>query len=364
VEDRFVAIFGGGHDAERKSAPKSGSYVYIMDVETGKVLYKQKLSGAIPSDPAVVDANSDGLLDTIYIGTTAGFVYKIDMRTPVQLQPVILTTGKGIPAFAANQTVQRITDASWLPKAIFDTGGKPIYYPPIPLFIPKLETDALVFGTGDREDLWNINGQEGRFYVVVDDGLTTAQNESSYVQITPTGGTTATDLLVNPPVGKKKGWYMRLPANERVITKAFGLSGLLVFSTYEPQLTTSTSTTGPVCGRTGTSRAYTLYLNNANPVLRDPDTGLDTRFQTSDVFTAPPTVDLGGTKNDTATGSTVERLTPEQVDIMGRLKAYFPQGCKFGNYWYTVSAMGSDTRFVAIAAIPICFIEHNWKEVQ
>jgi hypothetical protein len=362
TEDHYVAIFGGGLDAERKSAPKSGTYIYMVDVETGKVIYKQKVSGAVPSDPAVVDADSDGILDTIYIGTTAGFVYKIDMRTAVQLQPVVLATNKGIPAFATAQTVQRITDASWLPKAIFDTGGKPIYYPPTPLFLPKLETAALVFGTGDREDLWNLNGVEGRFYVVVDDALTTAQNESSYAQITPTGATTSTDLLVNPPAGKKKGWYLRLPANERVITKAFGLSGLLVFSSYEPQITTSTSTTGPVCGRTGTSRAYTLYLNNGNPVLRDPDTNLDTRFQTSDVFMAPPSVDLGGTKNATATGTTVERLTPEQIDIMNRLKAYFPQSCRFGNYWYTVSAMGSDTRFVAIAAIPICVVEHNWKE--
>jgi Tfp pilus tip-associated adhesin PilY1 len=369
VEDRYVAIFGGGMDAERKSAPKSGSYLYIVDIETGKILYKQKLSGAVPADPAVVDANSDGVLDTIYIGSTAGFLYKIDMRTPVQLQPVVLATNKGIPAFASAQTVQRITDASWLPKAIFDTSGKPIYYPAVPLFVPKLETDALVFGTGDREDLWNINGQEGRFYVVVDDGMTTAPNESSYVQVSPTGATTTTDLLVNPPLGKKKGWYMRLPANERVIAKAFGLSGLLVFSSYEPQLTTSTSSSGPVCGRTGTSRAYTLYLNTARSVVP---------FQESDVFIAPPTVDIGGTKNPSpgggsggsggsgggSDGSDVAALTPEQVDIMENLKSYFPSSCRFGNYWYTVSAMGSDTRFVAIAAVPICFIEHNWKEVQ
>jgi Tfp pilus tip-associated adhesin PilY1 len=364
IEDRYVAIVGGGLDADNKAAPKAGSYIYMIDIETGKVIYKQKLAGSIPADPAVIDNNADGVFDTIYIGTTAGFLYKIDMRTPVQLQPVSLATNRGIPAFATAQTVQRITDTSWLPVAIFDTGGKPIYYPPVAMFVSKLDSIALAFGTGDREDLWNLNNVEGRFYLMIDEGFTSAQNESSYQQITPTGASTTTDLVINPPVGKKRGWYLRLPANERVITKAFGLSGLIVFSAYQPQLNTSTSPTGPVCGRTGTSRVYTVYANNGNPVLRDPDTNLDTRFQDSDVFVAPPTVDLGSTKNPSTTQHNAATLTAEQVDIMNHLKSYFPASCKFGNFWYTISAMGSDTRYVGIAAIPMCIIEHNWKDVQ
>jgi hypothetical protein len=82
------------------------------------------------------------------------------------------------------------------------------------------------------------------------------------------------------------------------------------------------------------------------------------------VFVAPPTVDLGSTKNPSTTQHNAATLTAEQVDIMNHLKSYFPASCKFGNFWYTISAMGSDTRYVGIAAIPMCIIEHNWKDVQ
>src|SRR5262249_50323789 len=158
----------------------------------------------------------DGILDTIYIGTTAGFLYKIDMSNPVQLQNVTIPAARAIPNFAANQTVQRITDSTWAPTAIFDTGGRPIYLGATVMFVQSLNAYAVAFGTGDREDLWNFTGnQEGRFYLIVDQGFTTAQNESKYTQITPTGSSTTNDLVsaTSPPVGLNRGWYIRLAAN-------------------------------------------------------------------------------------------------------------------------------------------------------
>jgi Tfp pilus tip-associated adhesin PilY1 len=361
VEDRWVAIFGGGMDADNKTSPQIGSYLYILDIETAKVIYKQKLAGAIPSDPAVVDSNNNGTLDLIYVGTTAGFLYKIDMRNPVQLQPVSLATNKGIPAFASSQTVQRITDTGWLPVKIFDTGNRPIYYPPTVMYVSKLDSFALAFGTGDRDNLWTGTNEEGRFYVIVDENLTSAQNESNYVQIVPSSSKTSNDFILSPNTGMKRGWSIRLTANERVISKAFGLSGLIVFSAYLPDALNAP--VAGVCGRSGVSRTYTLYANNGNPVLTTT-AGVDTRFQDSPVFQAPPTVDLGSTKNPTTPQHNGETLTASQVSIMEHLKDVFPQSCKFGNFWYNISAMGSDTRYIGLAAVPMCIIEHNWKDVQ
>jgi hypothetical protein len=360
VEDRWVAIFGGGMDGANKATPKSGSYVYILDIETGVVLYKQKLTGMITADPAVIDKNNDGIMDTIYMATTAGFVYKIDMSKPVQLQPVTLATSKGLPAFATAQTVQRITDASWIPFAIFDTGGKPIYYGVNVLFVSGIAGGfnyILTFGTGDREDLWNVTGQEGRFYVVVDQGFTSAQNESNYTQVTPSGQAAAgtADLIsaTLPPTGKNRGWYLRLATDERVITKAFGLSGLIVFSTYQPQTTFTTTSGGPVCGKTGASFAYTIYTKTGNPIIAP---------QEQDVFLAPPTIDSGSTKNpNNPNQTTAEALTTQQLQIMRSLLQYCPKGTKAGNFFYTVNQSGSDTRYVGIAAIPICLVKRNWN---
>ncbi len=370
VEDKFVAIFGGGMDAENKSAPRSGNYLYMVDIETGQVIYKRSITGATPAEPGVIDNDNDGVLDTIYIGTTTGFVYKVDMRQPAPLEAVTLTTNQGIPAFAANQTVLRVVDEtgnSWAPFPVFDTGGKPIYFAPTVVFVSKLDRNALAFGAGDREDLWNLSGQEGRFYLVVDEGFQASQvgsslprNESQYTQLTPTTAPTSNDFVLAPLAGKSRGWFLRLEPNERVITSAFALGGLVIFSTYEPDATSvTTGPGGPVCGRTGTSRAYTILAGNANPLLTD-----DHRFQEVPVVTSPPTVDRGQTKNQASSASSLEDLTAEQVEIMEKLKDLFPKGTKFGNYYWNVYSMGSDTRVVGIAAIPIGIMEQNWKDIN
>ena len=82
LEDRFVAIFGGGLDPENRLAPKSGTWLYMVDVETGEPLYKRALEGAAPASPAVIDVNEDGYADVIYIGTTAGYMYKVNISVP------------------------------------------------------------------------------------------------------------------------------------------------------------------------------------------------------------------------------------------------------------------------------------------
>jgi len=365
VIDKWVAIFGGGADANNKTSPKTGTYIYIVDIETGSVLYKRQLAGAIPADPAVIDSNNDGILDTIYIGTTAGFLYRIDMSKPVQLANVTLATNKALPNFATAQTVQRITDTQWNPVAIFDTGGRPIYLGVTVMFVQALNGYAIAFGTGDREDLWNFNGQEGRFYLIVDQGFTSAQNESNYTQITPTGSSTSADLVsaTAPPTGLNRGWYIRLAADERVITKTFGLSGLVVFSSFQPHINFTSGSGGPLCGRTGQSFVYTIYAKNGNAVFNDPATGSPTRYQEQNVFMAPPTIDQP-TKNPYNPRKSVAQLSQAQMDIMKNLMAYFPKGTRFGNFFYTVEAMGSDTRYVGVAAIPVGILERNWKQVQ
>jgi hypothetical protein len=75
TEDRFVAIFGGGLvDNTNKSA---GDWLYMVDIETGKVIYKRPVLGAVPNTVAAVDTDQDSYLDTAYFGTTAGYLYKV-----------------------------------------------------------------------------------------------------------------------------------------------------------------------------------------------------------------------------------------------------------------------------------------------
>jgi len=366
--DKFVAIFGGGIDGPTKTTQRIGNWLYIVDVETGQAIYKRALIGAAPSDAAVLDKDQDGYLDTIYIGTTAGYMYKADISTPGTLQSV---TVNGV-------TVKRITDAAWIPFPIFNTGGRPIYITPTLFYVAQLSKFALAFGTGDRENLWNLDGQVGRFYLIVDENFTAAQlaggtlpkTEANYQSLDVSAGdvSASSDFVVNPPSGKNKGWFLTLTANERVITQTFGLAGVVIFSSFQPQDTVQDG----VCALGGSSHIFVVYANNGNSVMTVGGTA--TRFRVVPKFVTNPYVEQGATNNapgsgsgggsggGSGSGSNSEQLDATQQEILQQLKKFFPKGTKFGNYWISVSGLRSDTGYERYATVPVGIIERNWKE--
>ena len=290
IEGRFVAVFGGGLDPQKLG--RLGNWLYIADIENGKVIYKRQLSSSAASEPAAVDTNQDGFLDTIYIPTVDGFLYKVDVSQP---QLLITTTvddystpdpGTGVPPLT--RTVDRITSLAWDPFVIFDTGGRPVYFPPSVIFVAKLGRYSVAFGTGEREDILATTSQVGRFYNFVDDNFapgdprlplteTDLQAIDADVGVTPN---TTQDFLISPDVGKERGWFLILDAEERLVTKTFALSGIVTFSSFNPILAPSG------CGGSGTARVYILLATNANSVLEEG--GSETRFfEVADFVTNP-----------------------------------------------------------------------------
>ncbi|HEY4574738.1 MAG TPA: PilC/PilY family type IV pilus protein, partial [Thermoanaerobaculia bacterium] len=375
--DKFVAIFGGGMDADNKTSTKRGNWLYMVDVETGKTIYKRALVGAAPADPAVLDKNQDGYLDTIYIGTIAGFMYKVDISSTATLQNVTLAINQAVPALAAATTVKRITDTAWDPFPIFDTGGRPIYLTATPFYVVKLSRYALAFGTGDRENLWNLDNQVGRFYLIVDDNFTTGgaglpKTESNYQALDVNAGdvSASSDFVTSPPSGKSKGWFITLTANERVITQTFGLSGIIIFSSYQPQ---DTAVDG-VCALGGTSHLFVVFASNGNSVSTVG--GTSTRFRVVSNFVTNPYTESGVTKNppgqggagggggnnnnNQTAGSGCDDAT--QQEIVAAAKKMFPKSCKFANYTVRVNGLNQNTGQVCYATIPLCIVEANWKE--
>jgi Tfp pilus tip-associated adhesin PilY1 len=368
--DKFVAIFGGGMDADHKTSPKRGNWLYMVDIETGQAIYKRALIGSAPSDPAGLDIDLNGYLDTIYIGTISGFLYKVDLTTVVPtLQDYTIPANQAVPALAASTTVKRITDTSWDPFVIFDTGGKPIYFAPTVFYVAKLSRFALAFGTGDREALWNLDGTPGRFYLIIDDNFTSSmtalgtlpKTEANYQAISATASDVAgtSDFVVSPGAGKDRGWFLQLQTDERVITQTFGLSGVIIFSSFSPQ--DVVDATG-VCARGGNSQIYVVYANNANSVMQVGGTA--TKFRVVPKFVTNPYVEQGSTKNapGSSTPPNSEQLDATQQQILSELKKFFPKGTKFANYWISVSGIRSDTGYERYATIPVGIIERNWKE--
>lgn len=406
IETRYVAVFGGGMDPDFKRDPIDeganpgsssddtwnpwgGNWLYMVDIGTGEILYKRKLDdvsgvtigseypASTPSEPSAVDINQDSYLDTIYIGTTAGFLYKVNISSP---QPILNTT---VPDYSRNVTgaprasgesplmmsVDRITDADWEPFQIFDTGGRPIYYPPSVIFVASLGQYALGFGTGDREDLWSETTQEGRYYLFLDTGFTPSSTsipltESVLEAISPElseSPNTAEDFLLAPDAdnGKVPGWVMTFEPEERVLDRSFALSGVLFLTTFTPNL--GIAAPGQ-CSTTGTSRVFTLFVNNANAVGEDRYIGVP------DLVTRP-WVEPGETYDTLPAGNPPPPPAEGICDaedlqaITQTLKdTIFPPACDFANYTLNIMTIRSETGVECVAPVPLCIIRRNWKE--
>ncbi|MEO1084113.1 MAG: hypothetical protein AAFY88_07715, partial [Acidobacteriota bacterium] len=326
LEIRWVAIFGGGMDPAHKNNPVLGNWIYFLDIETGDVIYKQPVDGAVPSDPAVLDTDNDGILDIVYIGTTAGKLYKIDLTT-------LEANGK-VPSIRDQQLgdakiigwedldysvdppvpvpdpaerkfdIGRIIHPAWEPFVIFDV-GEPIYYPPTLFRIPELEQYGFTISTGDREDLWEENGQIGYFITGVDQSFTanpvglplTIADVARFPWDSTDGFYTdgsgdeqtieaerTANLLTNSPA-PRPGWAMIFPEEFRSTGPAFALSNVLVYSMFRPLNFTVEELGGDddggsvssetVCSRSGTTYAFVVFLTSSAPLLVEEEEGLD-----------------------------------------------------------------------------------------
>ncbi len=387
TKDLYVAIFGGGMDADFKRNPisnqVSGNYLYMVDIETGKLVYKRRVDttnfftgatvpASTPSEPAAVDLDQDSYLDTIYIGNTAGYMYKVDVSEPVVLEEDVTVNNWACGSPPCAETVDRIMDSRWEPFPIFSTLGRPIYHAPSIIFVPELARFAVAFGTGDREDLWSDDLLDGRFYVLLDDDLKPDPldptdlpfNESElqgFVANDPSTGSSEADLLADPNGSFRAGYYLRLENTERVITKSFGLSGVIFFSSYLP--TVNEPSQSGTCASTGNSRLYSVFTRNGAGIR----TGSERFKQVSD-FVTQPYVESSG-----AAGKNVIDVTqPPPGDgvcdeaeikaIRTSLMAQMPAECRFAQYSLNVMTLQSQSGLECTVQIPVCVVQRNWKE--
>jgi Tfp pilus tip-associated adhesin PilY1 len=341
--EKFVAVVGGGINPEE---PGSGDWLYMIDIETGKAIYKRKLDGPAPSEPAAVDIDNNGWIDTIYIGTTNGSMYKVDVSEVVDLEKNNARPGGYF-----------IDDAAWEPFKVFDTGGRPIYYSPSITYVALRRRYAVIFGTGERENIFLENSEEGRFYAIIDDNWTAST--------VPSNGYTEADLEVtakdglgfsNKPLLTDNGYAIHLDPDERMITKAFTLSGVTVFSTFEP----ATFADGTLCAQQGTSNVYTIFTSSGNAIRKGPNGSPGKRYIEREGFIGDPTAEKSS-RGD-GDGQHGDVLDDSLKEILQTLKDEMPDNCRFSNQTINIKAIRDNTGVEFIAPIPVCQIGKNWKQ--
>jgi hypothetical protein len=285
-EDHYVAIVGGGFDRERLN--RRGNWLYMFDVETGKVLYRANSScgvnagtgcspvyfGSVPSEPAGIDGNGDGIIDLVYFGDLKGRLWRIDTRD--LRMPGSAPTGRFDNKIDVNA-------GSGKPFLLFEApqpaAGNvhpfyPIYYRPTAIYLGYNVSGraalGIGFGTGDRDDITsNLEPTaltyKQRFYYVVDRANTVTRTESDLYDITsPTAASTST--------APANGWFIELNLGERINADLLTSSGVIFFTTFNPLAAGNSANpcaqNSPDCGlANGTARLYRVLYSTGNPYL-------------------------------------------------------------------------------------------------
>lgn len=393
-EDRHVAIFGGGYDS---SSPFSrGNHLYIVDIETGEAIYKRPVPGAIGAEPAAVDTDFDGYLDTIYVGTSAGDLYRVDLgavdddgdpNTAAKFPEVVITTvtETSTDGTDVERDVERILDAEFDPQVILQTTDplvepltvRPIFFRPSVIFLPAFNKYAIALGTGNREDIFRRDQPTGRFFTFVDNVTHFDIKQPGFVPFSPSHlGLTPLDpdssvrLEEVNLLKEGEGWWLELATNERLVTEPFALSGILFFSTFIPD------PEGPevipedsLCRERGVSNIYGVFTSNADGLLAPDDDINDpadlARYLTVAGLVSSPFTEQAQSKNAPPGDEveTIDDLTERLRYIRDRLKLQFPENCTFPpGYRTDVKTRGSGTEVNFIAPVPICVVEKSFRE--
>ena len=386
-EDRWLAVFGGGlpEMPTNDATETAGNWLYMLDIETGTILYKRggalaaattsPIEGAVPADITGLDFDVDGIVDTLYFGTTAGYVYKVDLGDAAwELDS--LTGQLADPPAAAGR---------YDPFKIFWTGdpgvagtGRPIYLEIGAVYVPARGTNAILFGTGIRWDLWDDTGHEGRFYTLLDTGWKDADldgvadaacascptplDESVYTAVDPDTGAAISRLLFDGiPPDTLPGWYFPLDADEKLITEPLTLSGISVFTVFDPLIVENRNAS---CSLGGASKIFVVNTVTTEGYAIAAGSTVRTRYTITETFTTQPFVEPSATKNAPTSSSSAnaDSWTVELREINADLKRLFPPGARFANYTLDVKTIRKDTGLVFIAPVPVAIEPHNWKE--
>jgi type IV pilus assembly protein PilY1 len=283
-----VVIVGGGYDACEDSdtavttcvAPK-GRKVFILDANTGAQVGPPggfDVDGPVAADVTLLSrffytAGGNSFVDTAYIATTRGTIYRLDF--------VDKTSGTVVPA------------ASWpapTKVASTSTGNRKFLFGPAALAIGTKVYLAL--GSGDRErplisNYPYVTPIQNRFYMAIDDLVSTNLDLDGASMANFTAETDCSTVLG----AGQRGWYMDENAGtgEQTVTSSVIFGGTIFFSTNRPVAPAA----GTCATNLGEARGYAVNLFNASGVI---GTGSICGGDRSGVFTGggiPPSPVVG-----------------------------------------------------------------------
>ncbi len=230
------------------SSSPVGKAFFVIDINTGSKLWEYTVADdasmdRIPASPTTVDTDGDGFVDRVYVGDVSGNIWRFD------LQQAGTTTGLG--TLVTGWTASKLFAAST---------GQPIY-DQLAVAADPVGQLYIYGGTGDLNDLLNQTSLD-RFYAIQEHypkatgTLPLPADVPAVVTDLDLADTTGLNTLnvYDPAFAGKVGWYLSLPAGEKVLSDADVFAGVLLFNSFLPTVATCTE-------RGGTTTLYALsYL--------------------------------------------------------------------------------------------------------
>jgi type IV pilus assembly protein PilY1 len=328
-----VLIFGGGYDnsleddesfgtASSGGNDNIGNAIYIVNALTGAKILSiagnstggtdgdievPNMKFSIPSRITVQDSNRDGIHDRLYVGDTAGQVWRVDLGND------ILASG-GITAAAtcqadANCDQTLVGRLATISNSAVVADQRRFFEAPSVVQVLDTEYadgigseyDYILLGSGNRAHPLNEDVSD-RFYAFRDvhiDGMVAQSGKNlaaDYPKVnvpggegTPIGHTVANELVnitsqtlqdavdASIDVGNSLGWYFDfnlgntsggtlLEPGEKVLSSPIAIAGTVFFTTYLP----SEDQSDPdICvgQQIGSGRAYNLDILNARAAI-------------------------------------------------------------------------------------------------
>lgn len=291
IADKVLVLSAGydpvANDATTQGTATMGRGVYLINARTGVPLWfagqgsparegmvVQTVAGmehAIAADATVIDSDGDGYADRIYLADTGGNIWRVNVGA---------ITAEGTPAYA-DWTVDKL--------AALDGNGRKFLFPvDVVPFDDPVTQDAILVGSGDREQPFEVAAQN-RFFMVKDSHEKFARpaatlSSANLCDLTSNAiqsGSSTEAAAATSCLASSSGWFIDLLPGEKVVTSAVTLNGATTFGTNRPESTLTGQNRTQCSAGLGESRLYTISFKDATAIF---DRNADALLQTSDRY--------------------------------------------------------------------------------
>jgi type IV pilus assembly protein PilY1 len=267
-----VLIFAGGYDVNKDlrggvgTDDAEGNALFVVDARTGSLIWKARrgtasptdrvfehpdLADSIPSAVAVGDTDGDQLVDRVVVGDMGGNVWRADLAgSDTSRWKLSLLASLGRHAESGVENDRRFFHRPDIVQAQDERGP----------------FDAVLIGSGDREDPLDVGGVTTNYFYMVKDrntavgsGVDTGLVPSWLGDVTDNCLQVGTDCTVD----LTHGWKLQLElGGEKALSTPLTFAGMVFFTTYVP-----VGASNPCGPAEGTGRLYAVSLQNAASVV-------------------------------------------------------------------------------------------------